>query len=106
MCLPAGVLPVLQAVSAGLGIMKALDGGGSKTADAAPPPAAPAAPQEPQAVAQPQAAKMPDEQAARKAATAAVANLPGASSGGTMLTGTAGVDPAKLLLGKNSLLGA
>lgn len=94
-------LPIIQAVSGSLGILKAMD-----KPDAPAAPAAPAAPQEPKAVAQPQSSRMPDEQAARRAATAAVANLPGASSGGTMLTGTAGVDPAKLLLGKNSLLGA
>lgn len=103
MCGPvAAFLPVLQAVTAVVGLAKGMSGA-EKAAEAPPPPAAP---QEPKAIAQPQSAKMPDEQAARRAATAAVANLPGASSGGTMLTGTAGVDPAKLLLGKNSLLGS
>jgi hypothetical protein len=72
-----------QAVSGLMG------GGKSSTPQA---PAAPAAP--------PQATKQPDQAASRTRGAA------GTPTSATMLTGAAGVDPASLALGKNTLLGA
>lgn len=61
-----------------------------------PAPQAPSAP--------PQPTKQPDQAAARKNGGLGAAT--GQAGTGTMLTGAAGVDPASLALGKNTLLGA
>lgn len=63
-------------------------------------------PQAPTQAPQLQAAQTPDE-AARRSNGGGGATSPGYGPGlaSTMLTGSAGIDPAALLLGKNSLLG-
>lgn len=64
-----------------------------------PEPVAPTPP--PQA----QAAKAPDEQARRAASSASAGGGAFAGPASTMLTGTGGVAPGSLNLGRNTLLG-
>lgn len=66
-------------------------------------PKPPKMPEAPAVEKPPQAAKMPEQQAVRAAASGAGATAGPAS---TMLTGLGGVAPSGLNLGKNVLLGA
>jgi len=87
------------ATSAILGVGSALlqNAFAPKRKTSAPQPQAPQAPQAP-----PQAAQQPDEQA-RRAARATAG--PAAARQSTMLTGSTGVAPGALNLGRNTLLG-
>lgn len=69
----------------------------------APKPQKPADPAAP--VAPPQATKAPDINA-YKAKNAAIAAAAGGGPSSTLLTGTGGVDPGEINLGKNTLLGS
>jgi len=53
-----------------------------------------------------QAAKQPDQAALRSAATSRVGAPSGGGTSSTMLTGSEGVSPSLLSIGKNTLLGA
>lgn len=91
MCEPTTMVMAIGAMTAGMAAASAMQPGAIQGAK----PTTPAKP--------PQASKAPNAAGMRRDNGAAGGINAGQAS--TMLTGTAGVDPSKLTLGKNTLLG-